>query len=67
MIINLSLFVAATYYQGTPNVEHLCSMFEYSFVFGEHSNKRTFKISKHLNFRTFKFLKNSEHYEHSNI
>ena len=27
--------------QGPPNIEHLCSMFDCSFMFGEHSNTRT--------------------------
>ena len=35
------LSVVAALYQGPPNIEHLCSMFECSFVFGEHSNTRT--------------------------
>ena len=38
---DLDLFFHGIRKQGPPNNEHLCSMFECSFMFGEHSNTRT--------------------------
>ena len=44
--------------QGSPNIEHFCSMFECLFMFGEHLNTRIWIYEK--NSRTFKHSDSKE-------